>query len=123
MPTEALDLDTNVYADWCIERLSNKNMTTKGCPALLPERRGVLRVRRCQETQDHVGAEDVGGGEVFQRRCCRRFPSVVGGEMPWKDAGMAELNHSFTLTRATSSLKNTYGMRKRRMKSLAALEE
>ena len=27
MPTEALDLDANVYDDWCIERLSNKNTT------------------------------------------------------------------------------------------------
>ena len=97
MPTEALDLDTNVYADWCIELVSNDN-TTKPSKGTLRYFQNVAVNFACvgvKRHKGHVEAEDVRGGEVLQRLCCRRFPSVVGGEIPWKDAGMTDKGNQF----------------------------
>ena len=116
MPTEALDLNTNVYADWCIELLSNNNTTkpSKGTlryfqnVAVYFAYVGVKRHKTMSEQKMSAAAMS------YKDFAADAFLRWLWGKCPGKTPEW--------LTRATSSLKNTYGMRKRRLKSLAALE-
>ena len=117
MPTEALDLDTNVYADWCIELLSNNN-TTKPSQGTLRYFQNVAEYFACVGVKRHKTMSKQekmsAAARSYEDFAAEAFLRWLGEKYPG--------NHSFALTRATSSLKNTYGMRKRRLKSLAALE-